>query len=291
MMSAGPRYLITGCGGFVGKHLLTRLTGQGHTVTAWTRRDVDLCDVSAVERGLRELKPDVIFHLAADGVGGSRAHDPACIGTNAMMAAHLVRSAPPGSTLVSAGSMSEYGREGVLNEAVDCRPATAYGIGKLAATHVLFAYGPTRSVHVRTARLFGVYGPGESENRLFPSLLRGLVSGQTVALSDGLQKRDFIHVGDACEGLIRLSRLTSPTPLLTNLGTGIAVGIGDVCRSIAKSLRVDGSLLKFGARPRSPGDADLLVADVTRLRELLGWVPPQRLNTSTVALELLSDSA
>ena len=53
--------------------------------------------------------------------------------------------------------------------------------------------------------------------------------------------------------------------------------VGDVARWIAAAVDADESLLRFGARERSPGDADLIVADVTRLRQTLGWVPEQRL--------------
>ncbi len=151
-------------------------------------------------------------------------------------------------------------------------------IAKLAATNYALAYGPRRGLRVRVARLFGVYGSGEQAHRLFPTLLKNLRAGAPVPLSDGLQRRDFIHVDDVCEGLVRLSAVGGHEDgLLVNLGTGVALRVRDVARWIAAAVEADESLLRFGARERSPGDADLIVADVTRLRQTLGWVPEQRL--------------
>ena len=95
---------------------------------------------------------------------------------------------------------------------------------------------------------------------------------------DGLQRRDFIHIDDVCEGLVRLSTVRGHEDgLLVNMGTGVALSVRDVSRWIAAAVDADESLLQFGARQRSPGDADLIAADVSRLRETLRWVPPQRL--------------
>ncbi|MBM3465719.1 MAG: NAD-dependent epimerase/dehydratase family protein, partial [Armatimonadetes bacterium] len=134
-------------------------------------------------------------------------------------------------------------------------------------------------------RLFGVYGPGEADGRLFPHLVRALSEGVPVPLSDGRQVRDFIHVDDVCEGLLRLAEIDAPR-VLVNLGTGSGVRIRDAAAWTADALGADRALLRFGAAPRSPGDENRLVADVTRLRALLSWVPPQRLRPGMDAREL-----
>jgi nucleoside-diphosphate-sugar epimerase len=243
--------------------------------------------MDSVAAAFDEGSPRVVFHLAALGVSPDRAHDPRVIDANVSMVANLIAAAQPETTVVLAGSMAEYGHGGVLKETDVCEPKTAYGIAKLAASHYATAYGPARSLRVRVGRLFGVYGPGESRERLFPTLVDALTRGRAVPLSDGMQKRDFIHVSDACEGLLRLSECTSKDVLVVNIGTGQAVQVRDVAVWTANCLGADTSLLRFGARPRSPGDADLLVADVSRMREALGWCPPMRLGPDMDIRELL----
>jgi nucleoside-diphosphate-sugar epimerase len=258
--------------------LCARLSAGGDRVEAWDLPSVDMLDAAAVCAAIDGARPSVVFHLAATGLTHDRSHDPSVIDENVRMTANLIEACESPTVVVHVGSMSEYGSAGTLSESDPCAPTTAYGIAKLAATHYALAYGPNRGLRVRVARLFGVYGAGEQAHRLFPMLLKNLRAGTPVPLSDGLQRRDFIHVDDVCEGLVRLAALGGHAGgLVVNLGTGVALRVRDVARWIAAAVDADESLLRFGARERSPGDTDLIVADVARLRETLGWVPRQRL--------------
>ena len=273
----GVRVAVTGAEGFIGRHLVRSLSSGGADVSSWDLGDGDLTDASDVAALLAEHRPDIVFHLAALGARPGAANDPAAVAANVAMAVNLVNAAEPGTRLIMTGTMAEYGRAGVLAESDPCRPDTTYAIGKYAAGSYALEYGPGRGVIVRVARLFGAYGPGEDDARLFPSLVRGLRAGHHIPLSDGEQRRDFVHVSDIVEGLERLAAVEGDASFLVNIGTGRAVRVRDVCQWVAESLGADPSLLEFGARQRSPGDADLLEADTSLLQHMLGWVPPQRL--------------
>jgi UDP-glucose 4-epimerase len=279
--------VVTGANGFIGRHLCSILRERGDVVSKWDLPDVDLTASGNIEELIARDQPQTIYHLAAAGVESDRAHDSSIIGTNVKMLENLLSHAQKGTVLVLAGSMSEYGIAGRLKETMMCAPTTAYGVGKLAATTYAMAYGPQRGIKICVARLFGVYGPGENARRLFPMLVQGLNSREVVPLSDGEQRRDFIHVLDVCEALFRLARCSGADPLLVNVGTGIAVPVREVACRIADDLGKPRSLLGFGQRPRSPGDADILEADVERLSALLGWCPPQRFREDESILGLL----
>lgn len=281
------RCVVTGSSGFIAQRLCDSLESSGVQVTRMDRSQVDLCDTQATKRAFEGLDAQVVFHLAAAGVHPSAAHDAAVIGLNTQMVANVVHAVPAQTTLVLAGSMSEYGIAGVLSESMPCDPQTAYGIAKVAANQYAMLYGAKLDLRIRIARLFGVYGPGEAPHRLFPALLRALSNGDSVSLSDGLQRRDFIHVDDVCEGLVRLANLEKAESITVNMGTGSAVSIREVGQWMADGLNADPGLLQFGARERSPGDADLMQADVRKLRALLDWVPAQRLSAGMDVAQLL----
>ena len=99
---------------------------------------------------------------------------------------------------------------------------------------------------------------------------------QPIALSDGTQRRDFVHVADAARALAALGSLPDG-PAVINVGTGHALEVRAVALALARAIGADPALLHFGDRPRSPHDQDLLEADTALLDATIGWVPPQRL--------------
>jgi len=276
-MTSSSTVAVSGAGGFVGRNLVAALDSRGHDVVAWHSSDADLTDPKETLDLMARDRPGAIFHLAAVGARPGEADTPEAVAANVAMAVNLVSAAEPGTLLIMAGTMAEYGKAGALAESDLCTPRTAYAIGKYVAGTFAMTYGPKRGLVVRVARLFGAYGPGEHPDRLFPSLTRELRAGRPVPLSDGLQRRDFVHVSDVSEALIRIAGVGSDQSFVVNVGTGQAVNVGDVCRWVAESVGADESLLRFDARERSPGDADVLEADTALLRDLIGWVPPQRL--------------
>ena len=272
------KILVTGAGGFIGARLMCWLErNTSAQLMGVTRAICDLSRSDSAARTFADFSPDCVFHLAATGVSHARANDQSVIGENMTMLKNVIEHCDNNATLIIAGSMSEYGGSGTFKETDVCDPDTEYGKAKLAIAQFAGQLDGSTSRRICVARLFGVYGPGEPKNRLFPSLINGLLASEPIALSDGEQHRDFIHVDDVCNYLLRLAACDSLLPNLINLGTGQAVQIKDVCNWVAEGLKKDPKLLGFGERNRSPGDADFISADVTRLKSLLGSAPHQRL--------------
>lgn len=294
MILTGKRIAVTGARGFIGRHLTRCLYGLGAVVDEWDIANVaypvDLTDARAVEERLAATRPAAVFHLAATAVGHNSSHDASAVATAVSMASTLVGSMKQTGSqarLVVVGSMAEYGRAShPIREDFCCRPMTAYAIAKLAATCYFLAYGPPAGLSVVVPRLFGVYGPGERMGRLFPALVEGLSGSAPVLLSDGNQVRDFVHVADVVRVLVGL--MDCDHQGLVNVGTGQGVRVRDAARWVAGAFGKDASQLKFGARERSPGDEDHLVADCSLLEEVLGWLPPQRV-VEGMEVSLLKD--
>lgn len=118
--------------------------------------------------------------------------------------------------------------------------------------------------------MFFLCGPREHPARLVPSVARALLAGEVAECSAGTQRRDFLHVDDVADALVTLLRSDVTGPV--NIGRGEAVAVKDVIELVARACgRPD--LVRLGARPTPPNEPPLLVPDVSRLRDEVGWRP------------------
>lgn len=274
-MTGADVNLITGATGFVGRHLVEALRAQGQEVYAWTRSDGDLRDSEVVRRALGQIRPTCIYHLASTPPG-SGDENWYRIADEQQMVANLAYALPAQSRLIYAGSMAEYGQSGTLSEHQQSTPDTCYGCAKFSGSTLALSLRMLHGRDIRVARLFGVYGPGEAAARLLPTLIAKLARGEAVALSDGAQLRDFIHIDDVCSLLARYAaEPMQSAPAVSNIGTGEGVSVRQVCERVAEVMGADPALLRFGAIPRRSVDKDCLVANVGQIK-LFAPVPPQR---------------
>lgn len=273
-VSGRNRTLVTGAGGFVGRRLVASLRANGGDVRAWTRSDGDLRDSDAVRSALAEMKPDVIYHLASV-LPSAGEESWSLIADEQRMLANLAYAMPAHCRLVYTGSMAEYGRSGTFSERHRCAPDTAYGCAKFSGTNLGLALRASHGLDIRVARLFAVYGPGETPARLLPWLIGKLRTGEAVPLSDGAQRRDFVHVDDVCAALAALAdAAVENDSAISNIGTGIGVTVRQVCEAVADILGADPALLQFGAMARRAVDQDCLIADVGRMQTFT--TPPRQ---------------
>lgn len=284
----GEVALVTGASGFIGGRLQRSLQEQGCEVVGWTRAFGDLRDTSAVKSVLSDVRPSRIFHLAT-GSAGSGTGPWTQVADEQLMLTNLAYGMPGHCQLIYTGSMAEYGRAGTFDEFDYCVPDTPYGCAKFAGTTLSVALRTMLGKDIRAARLFGVYGAGEKSARLLPDLIRRLVAGEPIPLSDGLQVRDFVHVDDVSRALVALSE-AEEAPAIVNVGTGVGVSVREVCEIVANVLGADLSLLRFGDVPRRVVDQDCLVSRTERLRAIME-PPVQRWKVPTLAAECVAEFA
>jgi len=183
-----------------------------------------------------------------------------------------------GSRAVLAGTCAEYDWHSLqahtprrCNERdTPLSPHTLYGACK-HATHVAAeALAEQAGVALAWGRIFHLYGPGEQEGRLVPSVARALLAGTPARTTTGSQVRDFAHVRDAAAGFVAL--LESPVCGAVNVATGDGVTVRSVIELIAAEAGHP-ELVEWGAIRIPEGEPPELVADVARLREEVGFKP------------------
>jgi nucleoside-diphosphate-sugar epimerase len=186
---------------------------------------------------------------------------------------HLVREFIRfgGRRVVVAGTCAEYDwSHGICDEATTpMRPATLYGRCKHALHLDLVQLTEAAGRELAWARLFFLYGPGEHRARLVPGVIESLLRGQPALCTPGTQQRDFLHVSDAAEALVRI--LMSREVGAFNVASGTAIPVAEVVGRIGRLLGAS-RLIRLGARPASSNEPALLAADVCRIRAL-DWNP------------------
>ncbi|WP_404371415.1 NAD-dependent epimerase/dehydratase family protein [Sphingomonas sp. MMS24-J45] len=294
-MTAPQTVLLTGGSGFIGAHLARHLYAAGYRVEAPPRATLDLEDPAAVARFVDTCGPDVVINLASPAMAYVRASTAAeaedAKQRELRVALALTAAVRPGTRFVQAGSMAEYGYSGRHAEDAPCRPVSVYGRAKLAASLAVLEACAASGIDATVARIFGAYGPGENERRLFPQILAARYHDRPIDLSDGSQLRDFIHVDDVCTAIVRLIALPMPLQPVYNVGTGHAVSVRMAVERIAREAEITASRLHFGAMPRSVVDEEKLEADITNLLAALDWSPPQRFMATAPLLPSLDPEA
>lgn len=279
---AQPRILLTGANGFVGRQVLAHLPvgAEIHATTlsahvgskqaVWHR--ADLRDPEECQRLVAELAPDILVHAAWNTSHGAfweaeDNHDWLAAG-RALFSAFAENG---GQRIVGCGTCAEYA--GISEEPrredetdAGAEPATLYGRSKLALLDHLAGLG----IDYAWARIFLVYGEGEGDQRLVPSVARALLAGRPAPCSPGSQLRDFLDVRDLGRAIALLTQ--APFSGAINLGHGEFARIADVV-CLMGEIAGRPELIELGALPSRPGEAPMLVPDLMRQEEELKFRP------------------
>jgi dolichol-phosphate mannosyltransferase len=287
------RVLLTGGTGFVGANLARRLLADGHEVhllvrparKAWRlegiRDDVrlhtaSLDDRAAVERAVRRVKPEWIFHLAAHGAYSWETDLDRIVATNVVGTMHLVRACLRAGfeAFVNAGSSSEYGfKKTAPGERAWVEPNSHYAVTKVAATHFCRLTAAQEKVKIATLRLYSVFGPWEEPNRLLPTIVAHGLAGTLPPLVDPRIARDYVYVDDVSEAFVRAAAKPHPEPgPVFNVGTGKQTTLRQVVDVTRRVLGVR-EKPKWGSMPNRRWDTSTWVSDPRAIRRALGWTP------------------
>lgn len=280
------RILVTGASGLIGRAVMPPLRRLGYEVVGLSRSgDTELRGhlLRDPEAAAELAQADTLLHLAwADGP--HRMHDIAnlnwVVATLRLLQAFAANG---GRRAVLVGSCAEYdwSQGGRFAEESPIRPRSVYGAAKAATCLAALGAAGALGISLAWARPFFVYGPKEGEGRLLGDLVRGFRQGVPVPCSDGRQRRDYLHVDDLASALAQVT--DSSVEGAVNIGSGRAVEVRELVLTAVRLAGCD-HLVHLGARPRAPGDPDVIEADITRLRDETGFRPRFDLESGLAAV-------
>lgn len=292
MNQSDNRVLVTGGAGFVGRQFVSDLVDGGHEVLV-----VDDCSVGSGERVpsdarleqidvrsqalhpvVRSFDPHAIVHLAAIhyvpycNENPGETYDVNVLGTRQLLAA--ADGLEELETFLNVSSAAVYPpSDAPLSEDISADPMDPYGKSKLVGEDLVALFGERTGVDTVSARLFNVYGPGETNPHLVPAILEQLEDGnRTVELGNLTPKRDYVHVRDVSRALRRLLDHADDAPATLNVGTGHAHSVREVVEAVSRALGEDITVVQDEDRVRE-SDRPHLQADVQRIQAVTGWTP------------------
>lgn len=290
------RVFLTGATGFLGSYVLRRLLASDNEVAILTRANSNTWRISSllervtqitgdfsspaeISASLREFAPEVTIHLAWEGVGGKYRNDLRQIETNLLGSTKLLTTVTDAGckAWVGLGSQAEYGPANAkIDEEYFPHPTTLYGASKLSTYLLSKQLCEQRGIRFAWLRLFSAYGPMDDPNCMIPGLINRLLAKEHIALTEGTQMWDYIHIEDAAEAVYQAA-VNDDAQGTFNLGSGEVQSI----REIALQVRdlIDPSLnLGFGEVPFNENQVMHLQANISRLQSALGWNPNVELN-------------
>ncbi len=280
--------LLTGATGLIGRQTIAPLQALGFNVLAGSRsgRDVDGVPGIAIDI-LDPEQPKAVFesglithlvHLAWHDHPQDRWSSPANLDW-AAATLRLVRAfAQAGGTrVVAAGTCAEYDwTDAALTDNSPLRQNSLYGAAKATTGMALMAAAPVLNLSLAWARIFFCYGPGEPKGRLLGDLIKGISAGETVDCTDGLQRRDFLHTADIGRALAQI--LDRDVSGAINVASGEATPVRALIEEVSNQMGHP-ERVSLGAKPRPKNDAACVLADVSRLRDGVGFKPEFTIKT------------
>lgn len=290
------RVLVTGAGGFAGRHVVARLAAAGHDVIGAEPDGVapapargarlDVRDLHVATRLIERERPDAVLHLAAIAFVPGATRDPVrAFETNATGTLNLLlaaREAAPAARCVVVSTAEAYGRvdrDGPIPESQPIAPSTVYGASKASAEHLARALA-LDGQDIVILRPFNHIGPGQAPVYVVPSFAEQIarleLEGGGVLKHGNLDAvRDFLDVRDvarAYELALTAPRATLPAGEPMNVCSGSGVTIADVVRRLVARARKPIALELDPARLRKI-DVPRFIGDPSRFRAATGFAP------------------
>jgi nucleoside-diphosphate-sugar epimerase len=283
------KILVTGAGGFLGGSVTRHASRRGHQVARVDRALLGSAD--ALAHLIEAEAPDVVLHAAGTASVAASIASPgddfagSVVTWEALLEA--VRRSGRRPVVVLPSSAAVYGDPASLpvREDAPARPISPYGFHKLCCETLADAYAACFGLDVIVARLFSVFGPAQRRLLVWEIYAQLAGPGEAVALAGtGRETRDFLHVDDVAEALIRLA--ASPLRGLgraevVNVASGEEIAVLDLAARLRDLVAPGKEIACRGAH--RPGDPQRWQADVTRLASRVAPYRPRPLADALAA--------
>ena len=275
----GKTVLVTGAGGYIGRHVVRALCDRGADVIAADFRTDGIDErakpvVYDIFNGSKEIfselgRPDACLHMAwKDGfVHNSDAH-MGCLSSHYTFLRDMIEGGLKQVAVM--GTMHEVGYwEGAIDENTPCNPISMYGVAKDALRRSAFLMVKDKDVCLQWLRAYYIYGDDKRAVSIFGKLMQAAEEGkQTFPFTSGKNKYDFIHV-DELSRQIAASVMQTEVDGIINCCTGEPMSLAEKVESF---IREHGYTIRlaYGAYPDRPYDSPGVWGDAAKIQRIMG---------------------
>ena len=282
------KVLITGGAGFLGSHIINRLSQTQATIIAPSQAEYDLVDGDQVRAMYAQYPADIVIHLAAKvgGIGANREHPGSFYYDNMMMGVQLMHEAYKSKVpkFVALGTVCAYPKfapvpfkEADLWNGYPEETNAPYGLAKKMMLVQSQGYRQEYGFNSIFLLPVNLYGPGDNFNpnssHVIPALIKKCVDAvnnhdeELIVWGDGSATREFLYVGDAAEAILLASeKYNSSEPV--NIGSSFEISIKDLVNIIAKQAGFTGKITWDTTKPNGQPRRKL---DVSRAKKEFGF--------------------
>lgn len=289
--------LVIGAAGFVGSYLIREMRESGMEAHATKLPheslenidaavyDLDIMDKDAVTALLFEIRPDYVFHLAAQSSVGLAWKKPGLTvdvnikgSVNVMDAVRELFYKP---RVLLIGSGEEYGHiepgETPIRETNLLRPGNIYAATKACQNMIGNIYSKAYDMELMMVRAFNHIGPGQASMFVVSDFCRQVAEIElgmrdpVMKVGNLAAKRDFTDVRDVVKAYVKLIVLGEAGETY-NVGSGRARAIQDILDLIVSKSQVQ-IRVEIDPNKLRPVDVPIIEADITKINGLTGWKP------------------
>lgn len=291
------KLLLTGATGFIGKELVKKLTKdyEVHVLERYVtgRYSFDksinvithyatLTDFPAIKTVIKDIQPEYVVHLAAiSPVSFSYDHyievtEANYVGT-INLAETCYREVPHFKQFIMAGTSEEYGmtltnKDHKLSEESKLHPNSPYAVAKVASDLYLRYMYEAYNFPYTIMRPFNTYGRKDNSHFFIERTVTQMLKGTEVYLGDKNTIRDWVYVDDHVDAYMRALGNKNAIGETIQIASGKGYSTEETANLIAKMLKYNGKII-WGATPKRPLDARILIGDNTKAKKLLNWEP------------------
>jgi len=275
------KIIVTGSAGFIGKRLCQIFKRKHDVFGIDIKTNVDIRNTKSIYTVMKDFKPDVVIHLAAQTKLRYSIKQPIFDAeTNIIGSLNILeacRKCGVERIIYASTGGARYGNSNFCHEYEKLHPVSPYGVSKHTVEHYLETYQHMYKIWPTTLCFGNVYGPGDdpSSERIITSLITKAIANKRITIfGDGNQTRDFIYIDDVIRAIqttlklnpIRRRKIAEHE--IFNIGTETQTSINNII-----TLLSDVFTLKVKYNQTVVGELNSTPLCCTKAKEILKWTP------------------
>jgi len=290
------RFLVTGGAGFIGSNIVEELVNRGEKVrvldnfSTGKRENLepsmdrieliegDIRDENSLDKSLEGI--DFVIHEAALRAVQRSVDNPLAtndVNITGLLKLLLKAKEKKVKRVVFASSSSVYGDNPELpkKETQIPSPVSPYAVSKITGEYYMSTFYKTFKVETVSLRYFNVFGIRQNPESKYAAVVPLFIDWANkkeplIVHGDGKQSRDFTYIENVVDATIKACLVEEAKGEVFNIACGKNYTVLEVAEEIAKNLGVE---VKYKFTEPRPGDVRHTLADITKAKDILGYVP------------------